>query len=94
MWREVRIPVQIPDGVELPLRDVDAAIPHMTQRWPKGGQPDRIELPTAREAAHKVDAVVVFRVPASPPPPEGEGVRVDWEKLRPTTAPKKRKPQE
>lgn len=81
----------------LPLTDPDAFVPYLTQRWPEGGRPHRVELRRdGRPNPRGVDGYVVFRLPP-PEPSETAGrrwVNVDWAQLRPKVPPKKRKPQE
>ncbi|WP_079634568.1 hypothetical protein [Mycobacteroides abscessus] len=86
MFNEVRVPFSLsdlPDDEELPLADVDAFIPYLTQRWPPNGRPHHIELfePSGRKPPRGVDGWVVFRLSA----PERErddpdaGTAIDWD---------------
>lgn len=81
----------------LPLSDPDAFVPYLTERWPTGGRPHRVELQRdGRPNPKGVDGFIVFRVPPPPPDPDDTGKRtakVDWAQLRPKVPPKKRKPQ-
>ncbi|OCB56523.1 hypothetical protein A5722_13940 [Mycobacterium vulneris] len=82
----------------IPLSDVDAFVPFLTQRWPTGGRPHRAELSRDDHPNPKgVDGWVVFRLPP-PEPDETAGKRtvtVDWAALRPKPPTKKRtKPEE
>lgn len=69
MFNEVRVPFSLsdlPDGESLDLRDVDAFIPYLTERWPPNGRPHHIELfePSGRKPPQGVDGWVVFRLAA------------------------------
>jgi hypothetical protein len=95
--REVWVPFcldELTPAESIPLRDVDGFIPYLTERWPTGGRPHRVELQRdGRPNPRGVDGYVVFRVP--PPEPEpgsARKVRIDWSLLRPKIPPKKRKP--
>ncbi|WP_458317892.1 hypothetical protein [Mycolicibacterium brisbanense] len=81
----------------IPLRDVDAFIPYLTEKWPPSGRPHRVELFKGdRPNPRGTDGYVVFRVPP-PEPDETAGTRkvtVDWSLLRPKPPTKKRKPAE
>ncbi|SHP28830.1 Uncharacterised protein [Mycobacteroides abscessus subsp. abscessus] len=98
-FRETWVPFcldELTSAESIPLSDPDSFIPYLTERWPEGGRPHRVELQRdGRPNPRGVDGYVVFRVP--PPPPEESGkrkVKVDWAQLRPKVPPKKRKPQE
>lgn len=77
----------------LPLTDVDTFIPYLTERWPTGGRPHRVELRKGDRPNPKgVDGYVVFRVPPpEPDPTTTRKVTVDWSLLRPKIPPRKRK---
>lgn len=86
---------ELSDAESIPLRDPEEFVPYLTQRWPEGGHPHRVELRKGdRPNPRGIDGFVVFRIP--PPPPEEtrkRTVRIDWAALRPQIPPKKRKPQ-
>lgn len=95
---EVWVPfclAELADAESIPLSDVDAFIPYLTERWPPSGRPLRVELRKGdRPNPRGTDGYVVFRVPP-PEPSETAGrrwVKVDWAALRPQIPPKKRKP--
>ncbi|MBX8688067.1 hypothetical protein GO011_11580 [Mycobacterium sp. 20091114027_K0903767] len=84
MFNEQRIPFSLddlPEGESIALHDVDGFIPYLTQRWPEGGRPDRVEI-SGPGAPLGVDGWIVFRLP----PPEREAdpdARViDWDAVR------------
>lgn len=95
---EVWVPFNLddlPNAESLPLTDVDTFIPYLTERWPTGGRPHRVELRKGDRPNPKgTDGWVVFRLPP-PEPDETAGARkitVDWAQLRPKPPTKKRKP--
>ncbi|MGP4057795.1 hypothetical protein ACTWP6_23720 [Mycobacterium sp. 4D054] len=80
----------------IPMSDPDAFVPYLTERWPEGGSPHRVELSKGgRPNPTGTDGYVVFRVPPPPAPEPGEKrtVTIDWEQLRPRVPRKKRKPE-
>lgn len=85
MFNEVRVPFSLsdlPDDEELPLADVDAFIPYLTQRWPPNGRPHHIELfePSGRKPPPGIDGWVVFRVSAPEPVRDPDaGTAIDWD---------------
>lgn len=98
--REVWVPFcldELADDESIALTDVDGFVPYLTEKWPEGGRPHRVELTKdGRPNPRGVDGYLVFRVPP-PEPDETAGtrkVRVDWAALRPKVTPKKRKPEE
>lgn len=83
MFNEVRVPFSLddlPEGESIALSDVDGFIPYLTQRWPDGGPPHRVEMSGPGDPKG-VDGWIVFRLP--PPEREATGETYDWEKLRP-----------
>ncbi|OBK70035.1 hypothetical protein A5654_11660 [Mycolicibacterium fortuitum] len=83
VYNEVRVPFSLddlPEGESIALHDVDGFIPYLTERWPEGGRPDRVEI-SGPGAPRGVDGYIVFRLP--PPEREATGETYDWEKLRP-----------
>ncbi|CPR69729.1 hypothetical protein [Mycobacteroides abscessus] len=96
--REVWVPFNLAElsaAESIPLSDPDEFVPYLTQRWPSGGRPHRVELSKdGRPNPKGVDGYVVFRLPP-PEPDETAGTRkitVDWAQLRPKPPTKKRKP--
>lgn len=87
---------ELTDAESLALSDVDAFIPYLTEKWPEGGRPHRVELSKdGRPRPRGVDGWIVFRVPP-PEPDETAGTRkvtVDWAAVRPKPPTKKRKPE-
>ncbi len=77
----------------LPLTAVDEFIPYLTERWPEGGRPHRVELRRdGRPNPAGTDGYVVFRVPPPEPDPGStRRVTVDWAAVRPKPPTKKRK---
>lgn len=80
----------------IPLRDPEEFVPYLTEKWPKGGRPHRVELQRDRRSNPKgVDGWLVFRVPPpEPDPTTTTKVRIDWSLLRPKPPTKKRKKSE
>lgn len=78
----------------IPLSDVDAFIPYLTEKWPPSGRPHRVELQRGTQPNPRgVAGWLVFRVPP-PEPDETAGTRkvtVDWAAVRPKPPTKKRK---
>lgn len=87
----------LPEADSLPLRDPEEFVPYLTERWPTGGRPHRVELQRdGRPNPRGTDGYLVFRVPPPEPDPDDvtkRTVTVDWSLLRPQIPPKKRKPQ-
>ncbi|QIP38018.1 hypothetical protein G9444_0774 [Rhodococcus erythropolis] len=86
MLNEVRIPFSLSDlpvGEELPLSDVDAFIPYLTEKWPAGGRPHHVELlqGDGRKPPAGIDGWLVFRVSAPEPERDPEAPTVDWNKV-------------
>lgn len=98
---EVWVPFNLDDlapAESIPLSDVDAFVPFLTERWPPSGRPHRVELRRGdRPNPAGIDGFLVFRVPPPEPDPDDVAkmkVTVDWEQLRPKVPPKKRKKSE
>lgn len=88
VYNEVRVPFSLddlPEGESIALRDVDGFIPYLTERWPEGGRPDRVEwdAPGGRKLPVGVDGYVVFRLPPREQEVDPDAKVIDWEKLRP-----------
>lgn len=85
------------DTESIPLSDPEEFIPFLTEKWPTGGRPHRVELQQGgRPNPRGTDGYVVFRLPPREPDPEDAARRkitVDWAALRPKVPPKKRKQQ-
>ncbi|MFT9663696.1 hypothetical protein ACM0CQ_15780 [Mycobacteroides abscessus subsp. abscessus] len=87
MFNEVAVPFSLddlPDGESLPLSDVDAFIPYLTERWPERGRPHRVvpDLPGKRRPKG-VDGYVVFRIGPAPRDEAGDedARRIDWDEV-------------
>ncbi|MFL0242356.1 MULTISPECIES: hypothetical protein [Mycobacteriaceae] len=100
-FRETWVPFCLDDldpAESIPLRDPAEFVPYLTEKWPEGGRPHRVELRRdGRPNPKGVDGYLVFRVLPPQPDPEDAGKRtvtVDWSQLRPKPPVKKRKPQE
>lgn len=97
---EVRILLDLPPGVQIPLEDVDAAIPYMTEKWPAGGVPLRLEVQFVGHSHQVQGHWMVFRVPPQlrEPDPDDPSIRIDWDRMRQQIIKdmprKKRKPEE
>ncbi|MBN7296610.1 hypothetical protein [Mycobacteroides abscessus] len=59
---EVRIPIDLPDGVNPGAADIEACIPYLTENPPEGGRPVRIHV------VEDVGSWVIFEMPGDPPP--------------------------
>lgn len=88
VFNEVKVPfslADLPDGESLDLRDVDAFIPYLIERWPPNGRPHHIELfePSGRKPPSGIDGWVVFRVaaPEQEPTDPDAGTAIDWDKV-------------
>lgn len=74
---------QIPEGVWLDMRDVDAFIPYLSERWPQGGTPVRMEQRLNPHTGEQIYFAMVFRIPGDPPQePDPDAPRVDWDAMR------------
>lgn len=83
MYNEVRVPFSLddlPEGESIALRDVDGFIPYLTERWPEGGRPDRVEwdAPGCRKLPVGVDGYVVFRLPPREQEADPDAKVIDW----------------
>ncbi|SLJ24036.1 Uncharacterised protein [Mycobacteroides abscessus subsp. abscessus] len=80
---EVRILLHLPPGVQIPLEDVDAAIPYMTEKWPAGGVPHRIEVQFVGTSHQVQGHWLVFRGVVWPEPePDPDAIPIDWDRMR------------
>ncbi|WP_157835630.1 hypothetical protein [Mycobacteroides abscessus] len=85
MYNEVRVPFSLddlPEGESIALHDVDGFIPYLTERWPEGGRPDRVEI-SGPGAPKSVDGWIVFRLPPREQEADPDAKVIDWEQLRP-----------
>ncbi|MDO3108649.1 hypothetical protein [Mycobacteroides abscessus] len=85
MYNEVRVPFSLddlPGGESIALHDVDGFIPYLTERWPEGGRPDRVEI-SGPGAPKGVDGWIVFRLPPREHEADPDAKVIDWEQLRP-----------
>jgi len=59
---EVRIPIDLPDGVKPGPADVDTCLPYLVEERPQGGRPVRIHV------VEDVGSWVIFEMPGDAPP--------------------------
>lgn len=80
---EVRILLDLPPGVELALEDLDGAIPYLTERWPEGGVPDRIEIQFVGTSFTVQGHWMVFRGAKFPQQePDPDAIPINWDAMR------------
>lgn len=73
----------IPEGVYIDTFDVDGFIPYLSEKWPPGGEPVRMELRLNPHTGEQLYHCMVFRIPGDPPPePDPDVRRVDWDAMR------------
>ncbi|TXI59716.1 hypothetical protein [Mycolicibacterium mageritense] len=72
----------IPEGVWLDMRDVDSFIPYLSERWPPGGVPHRMEQRLNPHTGEQLYFCMVFRIPAQPQEPDPDAPRLDWDAMR------------
>lgn len=79
---EVRILLDLPPGVQIAL-DLDGAIPYLTERWPEGGVPHRIEVQFVGTSLKVQGHWMVFRGVKFPQEePDPDAVRINWDRMR------------
>ncbi len=79
----MRILLDLPPGVQLALEDLDGAIPYLTERWPPGGTPDRIEVQFVGDSFKVQGHWLVFRGVVWPEPePDPDAIPIDWDRMR------------
>ncbi|MBE5469535.1 hypothetical protein [Mycobacteroides abscessus] len=67
------------DDESLPVDDPDPYIPYLTEKWPEGGKPNRVEFRQGpRQNPPGVDGWVVFRLPPREPVVDPEAPVIDW----------------
>ncbi|MGV7586364.1 hypothetical protein PJI74_01350 [Mycobacterium kansasii] len=67
------------DDESLPVDDPDPYIPYLTEKWPEGGKPNRVEFQRGpRKPPPGVDGWVVFRLPPKERPVDPTAPVIDW----------------
>lgn len=87
LFNEVWVPYSLadmPEGESILLTDLDGFIPYLTEKWPPGGKPNRMEMmkPGPRPNPPGVDGWIVFRLPPRKlPPADPTAPVVDWDSV-------------
>lgn len=69
----------LPEGESIALDDLDGFVPYLTERWPEGGKPHRMEMQKGpRQNPPGVDGWVVFRLPPKERPVDPTAPVIDW----------------
>lgn len=80
---EVRILLDLPPGVQIALEDVDGAIPYLSEKWPPGGTPDRIEIQFVGSTYAVQGHWLVFRGVKFPEvEPDPDAIPINWDRMR------------
>ncbi|MFV8137426.1 hypothetical protein ACNQR7_07630 [Mycolicibacterium senegalense] len=86
LFNEVWVPYSLedlPEGESIPLTDLDGFIPYLTERWPEGGKPHRVEMQKGpRPNPRGVDGWLVFRLPPKEREIDPEAPVIDWDAIR------------
>lgn len=86
MFNEQWVPYSLrdlPEGESIALTDLDGFIPYLTEKWPPGGKPHRLEMQKGpRKPPPGVDGWVVFRLPPREREIDPEAPVIDWDAVR------------
>lgn len=86
LFNEVWVPYSLedlPEGESIALDDLDGFVPYLTERWPAGGRPHRMEMQKGpRPNPRGVDGWLVFRLPPREPVVDPTAPTIDWDAIR------------
>ncbi|SHX67438.1 Uncharacterised protein [Mycobacteroides abscessus subsp. abscessus] len=86
MFNEQWVPYSLrdlPEGESIALTDLDGFIPYLTEKWPEGGKPHRMEmLKGPRPNPPGVSGWLVFRLPPRERPVDPTAPKIDWDAIR------------
>lgn len=86
LFNEVWVPYSLedlPEGESIALDDLDGFVPYLTERWPAGGRPHRVEmLRGPRPNPPGVSGWLVFRLPPQEREIDPEAPVIDWDAVR------------
>ncbi|MBE5513739.1 Uncharacterised protein [Mycobacteroides abscessus subsp. abscessus] len=86
MFNEQWVPyslADLPEDESILLTDLDGFIPYLTEKWPPGGKPHRMEmLKGSRPNPPGVDGYIVFRLPPREREIDPEAPVIDWDAVR------------
>lgn len=73
----------LPEGESILLTDLDGFIPYLTEKWPEGGKPHRMEMQKGpRPNPPGVSGWLVFRLPPKEREIDPEAPVINWDAIR------------